>query len=80
MDNIGYLLMKVSKDLRYDLTKELTLYRLTTSQWAVIERLHIEEDCESKLTMGTAVEIAVKLDLDKPTVSGIVNRLYEKEL
>ena len=27
MDNIGYLLMKVSKDLRYDLTKELTLYR-----------------------------------------------------
>ena len=53
MDNIGYLLMKVSKDLRYDLTKELTLYRLTTSQWAVIERLNIEEDCESKLTMRT---------------------------
>ena len=30
--------------------------------------------------MRTAVEIALKLDLDKPTVSGIVNRLYEKEL
>ena len=57
MDNIGYLLMKVSKDLRYDLTKELTLYRLTTSQWAVIERLNIEEDCESKLTMRTAIEV-----------------------
>ena len=80
MNNIGYLLMKVSKDLRYDLTKELTLYELTTSQWAVIKRLHIEEESESELTMRTAVEIAVKLDLDKPTVSGIVNRLYEKGL
>ena len=30
--------------------------------------------------MRTAVEIAEKLDLDKPTVSGIVNRLYEKGL
>ena len=80
MNNIGYLLMKVSKDLRYDLTKELTLYELTTSQWAVIKRLHIEEESESKLTMRTAIEIALKLDLDKPTVSGIVNRLYEKEL
>ena len=80
MNNIGYLLMKVSKDLRYDLTKELTLYELTTSQWAVIKRLHIEEESESELTMRTAVEIALKLDLDKPTVSGIVNRLYEKEL
>ena len=39
MDNIGYLLMKVSKDLRYDLTKELTLYRLTTSQWAVYRKI-----------------------------------------
>ena len=72
--------MKVSKDLRYDLTKELTLYELTTSQWAVIKRLHIEEESESELTMRTAVEIAEKLDLDKPTVSGIVNRLYEKGL
>ena len=80
MNNIGYLLMKVSKDLRYELTKELTLYGLTTSQWAVIKRLHIEEESESELTMRTAVEIALKLDLDKPTVSGIVNRLYEKEL
>ena len=80
MNNIGYLLMKVSKDLRYNLTKELTLYELTTSQWAVIKRLHIEEGSESELTMRTAVEIAEKLDLDKPTVSGIVNRLYEKGL
>ena len=64
--------MKVSKDLRYDLTKELTLYEFTTSQWAVIKRLHIEEESESELTMRTAVEIALKLDLDKPTVSGIV--------
>ena len=62
------------------MTKELTLYGLTTSQWAVIKRLNIEEESESELTMRTAVEIALKLDLDKPTVSGIINRLYEKEL
>ena len=56
------------------------MYELTTSQWAVIKKLDAEEESGSELTMRTAVEIALKLDLDKPTVSGIVNRLYEKEL
>lgn len=78
MDNIGYLLMKVSKELRYALTKELITYDLTTSQWSVLKRVEMEEANNSSLLMRTSAEIASKLDLDKPTISGIVNRLYEK--
>lgn len=80
MNNLGYLLMKVSKELRYTLTKELTLYGLTTPQWAVLKGLEMEEEVNSSFSMRTAVEIAAKLDLDKPTISGIVSRLYEKGL
>jgi len=78
MNNIGYLLMKVSKELRYALTTELALFELTTSQWAVLKRLEMEEKNNSSLHLRTAVEIGSKLYLDKPTMSGIVNRLYEK--
>ena len=80
MNNIGYLLMKVSKDLRYTLTKQLTQYGLTTSQWAVLKRLELEEERNSSITKRTAVEIAAKLELDKPTISGIIQRLTEKEM
>jgi DNA-binding MarR family transcriptional regulator len=78
MDNIGYLLMKVSKDLRYILSKELKLHGLTSSQWAVLKRLEMEEASNSSLTNRTSVEIATKLEFDKPTISGIVTRLHEK--
>ncbi len=76
--NIGYLVMKVSKELRYILTKELKEYDLTTSQWSVLKRLQIEEENNSSFIMRTAVELALKLDFDKPTISGIINRLFEK--
>lgn len=78
MDNIGFLLMQTSKELRYTLNNEFSMYGLTTSQWAVLKRLEMEEACESPLNRRTAVELASKLDIDKPTISGIVNRLYEK--
>ena len=58
--------------------KNYWFYELTTSQWAVLKQLEIEEDCDSSLSRRTAVEIAAKLDIDKPTISGIVHRLYEK--
>lgn len=80
MDNIGYLLMKVSKELKYALSKELLLHELTAPQWSVLKGLQMEEDYNSSLTKRTAVELASKLDIDKPTISGIVNRLTEKGL
>lgn len=78
MDNIGYLLMKVSKELKYILTKELKSHGLTAPQWAVLKRLELEEAMDSPLNRRTAVEISAILDLDKPTISGIINRLTEK--
>lgn len=80
MDNIGYLLMKVSKELKYTLSKNLAKFELTSSQWAVMKQLDIEERMHSPLNNRTAVEIATRLDFDKPTISGIVKRLIEKEM
>ncbi|WHX98725.1 MarR family transcriptional regulator [Neobacillus sp. DY30] len=80
MDNIGYILMKVSKELRYNLTTDLKAFGLTTSQWAVLKRLQIEEACGSTYQSRTAVEIAAALDFDKPTISGILSRLFDKRM
>ncbi|NMD70918.1 MarR family transcriptional regulator [Bacillus sp. DNRA2] len=80
MENIGYLMMKVSKELRYALSKKLAFYDLTSSQWAVMKQLDIEEQIQSSLNKKTAVELAARLDFDKPTISGIVKRLIEKEM
>lgn len=78
MNNIGYLLMKVSKDLKYTLSKQLLQYDLTTAQWSVLKCLDLEEKQNTAILRRTAVEIAAKLDFDKPTISGIIKRLAEK--
>lgn len=80
MNNIGYLLMKVSKELKYALSQALIKYEITSSQWAVLKQLDIVEGDQSSLNRRTAVEIAARLDFDKPTISGIIKRLIEKEL
>lgn len=80
MGNLGFLLMKVSKDLKYKLNKELQNYDLTSSQWAVLKRMDIIEDSNLPPNKRTAVSIASELDFDKPTISGIINRLIEKEM
>lgn len=36
MDNIGYLLMNISKKMRYNLNQALKTTDLTASQWAVL--------------------------------------------
>ncbi|WP_318509031.1 MarR family transcriptional regulator [Bacillus sp. T3] len=78
MDNIGYLLMKVSKDLKYTLSTKLLQYDLTTAQWSVLKCLDLEEKQHTTLIRRTAVELAAKLDFDKPTISGILKRLADK--
>ncbi|MBU5362653.1 MarR family transcriptional regulator [Enterococcus raffinosus] len=69
----GYLLMNISKKLKYTLNQALIEKGITIQQWAVIQQLSIQKEC-------TAVELASILDMDKPTVSGIVKRLELKGL
>ena len=69
----GYLIMNISKNLKYALNQALIKKGITIQQWAVIQQLSLRTEC-------TAVELANILDMDKPTVSGIVKRLELKSL
>ncbi|CAH2258400.1 TPA: MarR family winged helix-turn-helix transcriptional regulator [Enterococcus faecium] len=69
----GYLLMDISKKLKYTLNQALIEKGITIQQWAVIQQLSIRNEC-------TAAELSIILDMDKPTVSGIVKRLELKSL
>ncbi len=70
--------MKVAKELKYELSKELLQYDLTPAQWALIKNIDIKEKMDRPLYERTSKFIAEELDFDKPTVSGIVTRLEDK--
>ena len=69
----GYLIMNISKKLKYDLNHTLLEKGVTVQQWAVIQQL-------SQTSSLTAVDLVQILDMDKPTISGIVQRLEKKGL
>lgn len=69
----GYLLMNISKNLKYFLNKKLLSKGVTIQQWAVIQHINSKKGC-------TAIEIASNLNMDKTTISGILSRLELKGL
>ncbi len=75
--NIGYSVNYCSKLLKNKLNKELETEGITAAQFAVIKYIerHSRGNAESNIL---AAEIAEGLDMDKPTISGILNRLTEK--
>ncbi|MGC6770279.1 MarR family winged helix-turn-helix transcriptional regulator [Enterococcus sp. LJL128] len=73
--NTGYLLMNVSKQLRYELNLSLASIGITVQQWAVIQQVG---QLSSNNNSATAVKLTKNLDMDKPTISGIINRLIKK--
>lgn len=73
-DNIGYLLNKASKTLRWHLNRKLDEHNLTSSQWAVLKDLHMNESFGS-VQDATPANIAERLNMDRPTMSGIITRL-----
>ncbi|WP_057894315.1 MarR family winged helix-turn-helix transcriptional regulator [Lacticaseibacillus brantae] len=70
--NSGYLIMNLAHQLKYQLNQALLQEDLTVQQWALLQQLMLERPL-------TAVQLANRLDMDKPTVSGIVKRLVEKD-
>lgn len=77
MKNLGYLLMSVSKKLKYNLNQALNEKAITAQQWSVIQQI------QTRTVLGQAVtanELGQLLDMDKPTMSGIVKRLEQKQL
>lgn len=69
----GYLLMNISKQLKYNLNQVLNKKGITVQQWAVIQQLFLKNE-------RTAVLLSEALDMDKPTISGIIKRLEKKGL
>ncbi|RXI99848.1 MarR family transcriptional regulator [Anaerobacillus alkaliphilus] len=76
--NTGYLIQLSAKLMKNNLQKRLDEENFTVSQLAVIKDLQMQQESGAPLERFTAVSIAERLDMDKPTVSGIINRLVEK--
>ncbi|MCH5461775.1 MarR family transcriptional regulator [Lactobacillus sp. LC28-10] len=74
MNNFGYLIMDVAKELRYQMNTALEKEGITSAQWAVIAQIEI-----SKVPL-TAARIAAIVGMDRATISGIVKRLEAKEM
>ena len=74
MQNLSYLINKASKQLKNKLDKALTEFDITAAQFSVIIQIHLS------MQPITATEIAERLGSDRPTISGIINRLEKKEI
>lgn len=73
--SVGYLINKASKATKWDLSNRLSDLGLTASQFAVIKDIQI---CEAKELDATPAEIAKRLNSDRPTISGILERLVKQ--
>ena len=74
MQNLSYLIIKASRQLKNKLDKALMEFDITAAQFSVIIQIY-----SSKQPI-TAAEIAERLGSDRPTISGIINRLTKKEI
>ncbi|WP_084191817.1 MarR family winged helix-turn-helix transcriptional regulator [Tissierella creatinophila] len=79
MMNIGFILNYCSKLLRNRLNRELEKEDITLSQFATIKDIEMNSFKYGQEVGVTAVEISERLDMDKPTISGIINRLVDKD-
>lgn len=78
MYNIGYTVTLCSKLIKNKLNKELEKEGITAAQFAVIKDIEMNSKSTPNLESITAVAIGERLDMDKPTISGIINRLVSK--
>jgi DNA-binding MarR family transcriptional regulator len=72
-DSVGYLVNRVASRMKWALETELAAYGLTAPQWAVLATLAERVDL-------TATEIRQSVPIDKPTLSGVLQRLHTKKL
>jgi len=72
MQNLSYLLIKGSRQLRNKLDNALKEFDITAAQFSVLKQIQLSGQ------PITAAEIAQRLGSDRPTISGIINRLEKK--
>lgn len=72
-DSLGFLVNRAALAMRWALDDRLAKHDLTAPQWAILARLW-EEDGQPLSAVGQAMHF------DKPTTTGIVDRLEKKKL
>lgn len=77
MNNLGFLLMETSKQLKYQLNNALQALDITVQQWAVLQQLFVAQQRQETSNAGL---IANRLGMDKPTISAIIKRMETKDL
>lgn len=71
--SLGYLLNTSARLIKRRLDAQLSSYRLTTSQWAVLQILSIDNDLSQ-------AEIAEKTSTDRATCGAVIEKLIEKHM
>lgn len=72
MENLSYLLIITSRYLKNSLDKRLSDYNVTASQFSVLNQIALKS---GEITLA---QVADNLKSDRPTISGIINRLEDK--
>lgn len=73
MDNLGFLLTKVSLEIKAALTKRLLPYNVTAPQWAVLK------DISAHPEGTTPAKIAERTYSERSTITGVLERLKMKD-
>ena len=78
-ENLGYLLNKATRMLKGKFNEQLKEYHLTASQWAVLKDVTIQEEMDEKLKDTSPAAISHRLYVNRPTMTGIIERLVKGE-
>ena len=71
IDPVGYLIGDVSRMIRTVYDRRVEPLGLTRAQWRVMTRLNRLESC-------TQIELATELEIEKPTLGKLIERLEAK--
>ncbi len=74
-DDLGLMLLDSSRRLKWNMTSRLTDVGLTFPQWMVIYDISNREVSGADRSDSTPAAISGRLNVDRPTVSGIIERL-----
>lgn len=74
--DIGRGINLCSKLIKNKMNKELEDYKITSVQFSVLKFIETHND---EAGYNTAANISQMLDMDKPTISAVINRLIEKD-
>lgn len=73
--DIGRGINLCSKLIKNKMNKELEDYKITSVQFSVLKFIETHNE---ETGYNTAANISQMLDMDKPTISAVINRLIEK--